>query len=968
MERVQQPLDYGMWTNCLRLLRRRLPWCPCIVVSAVCIFLSHSIPGCHSALETETRIRTEYTVLQHRADRLVVELPNRMIVIAQELRAAPVVSAQIWVKTGSIYEQEYVGAGLSHFLEHLVAGGSTSSRTEEESNTLLGQMGAQVNAATGLDTVHYYINTTRDHTVTAIELLSDWIRHSQITDTEYQREREVIQSEFGHGMGDPGRIFWKLTQQARYVAHPARHPTIGYLDEFLKISRDEIYAFYRRMYVPNNLLFVVAGDLDKQQVVDQITRLWSDQPASPLPDLNFPVEPEINQPRTFTGYADIDKPRLRLVWPGTKLTGTGDYELDLLAVVLGQGESSRLVRNVRDEQRLVNTIDAYNLSFSWGRGFFGVDAEVAVPPIPPNVRTTPVQWRNKWIGEAKKAVLDQVQAVFNHPVTEAELARAKRKVLASVVQANQTASAIAQRLARDSIGMGDPDYLFGYAKAVQLLDVEQLHRAAQLFLDDTRLITVELLPQPDGHTAKPPSRPLKTSDAADLEHTSIELDNSRILDQLRQSTSLDLDRTLTIEPLVRFQLSNGLRLLVQRSTVVPAVAMQVYSLGGLLGDELGREGVANAVAEMTMRGSSTRSAESIAEAIEDLGANLSVQAGNNSTYARATALSEDWPKLLELMADLILNPSFPDDQWQKLQPRLVAAIERQSDRWSGELAEHFRLVYHGDHPWSQSPLGRKEIVSALTVDDLRAYHAAHLGAEDTVVVVVGDVDPMVVRREVERCFVAMPRRAMVVFNPLQPPEPQGLLVQHQTDKALAAVKIGFGPGVKRTDPDYPELLVLARVLSDFPSGWLERQLRGEGEGLSYAIGAWVQTGLVPGHFAILFNTREEVAVEALTRSMSVVDRATNELVDEADLARAKAKVLTSKFLSKQSNSSRAAEAALDELYGVRDPQAERFIQQVRAVDASRLRELARQYLRNPVVVVISNQLIDEQLLTEALGR
>mgnify|MGYP001449484785 CR=1 FL=1 len=204
-----------------------------------------------------------YNILQDREDRLLVELPNRMIVAAQQLHMAPVVSVYSVVKTGSIYEQQASpghGSGLSHFLEHLVSGGSTTNRTEAESTATLAQMGARTNASTSLDKVRYYINTTSEHTATAVELMSDWLANCTIGQREYARERDVIQREFEMGRGDPMRIFWKLTQRARFTRHPARHPTIGYLDQFLKISRDDIYAFYKQMYAPNNIVFVVVGD------------------------------------------------------------------------------------------------------------------------------------------------------------------------------------------------------------------------------------------------------------------------------------------------------------------------------------------------------------------------------------------------------------------------------------------------------------------------------------------------------------------------------------------------------------------------------------------------------------------------------------------------------------------------------------------------------------------------------------
>ena len=894
-----------------------------------------------------------YRVLQEREDRLMVELPNRMIVVVQQVPTAPVVSVQAWVKTGSIYEQEHVGAGLSHFLEHLLSGGSTSTRTETESSKILGKIGAQTNAATSLDTVRYYVNTTNQHTETAVDLMSDWMQNSLISQEEYDRERDVIQREFDMGKGEPGRIFWKLTQKARFENHPAKHPTIGYIDEFLKISRDEIYDFYRRMYVPNNIVFVVVGDIEKQKVVDQVAQLWKDQKPSDLPSVKFPIEEEIDQPRTVVGHADIKRVQVRLIWPGTQLSEAGDYELDLLAKVLGQGESSRLVQTVRDQDRLVTTISAYNQSFTWGKGFFGVDAEIATNELT--------------VDEIKQAVLDQVALLRDQPVTEEELARSKRIVLSSVLQANQTAQGIASTLASDVIGSADPDYLQKYAQKIQSITVEQLQETAKKFLNDNRLITVVLEPQKGEVPADLARDEVTDAENAGLEYKPVNLDNSAVVKEMTVNLAKDAGQVTPIQvdkPLM-YTLDNGLRLIVQRSTVVPAVSMNMYWEGGLLGEKAGEEGIANAMAMMLNKGTKNMSAYQLAKTTESLGAGLAAASGRNTTYVTSSALKDDWKQVMELMSEIVLEPTFPQDEWLKLQPRLLAAIDRETASWAGELRAKFRDAYFGDYPWASSTLGRRNVIEKLDADALKKYHATHLGASNTVISVVGDIDPQEVKTEVEKFFSKLPAKPEVAFAPKDPQTPDTEALQYITQKPIAAVQIGFGPGIKRDNPDYAAIQVLATVMSDFPSGWLEQELRGKDGGLVYAVGAGNVTGLVPGYFTILFNTTSLQAPEAIQRSMSVVERAKKGDFPKADIDRAIQKVLTEEFFAKQSNSSLATEAALDELYGVHDPGAKKFMQEVVTMDAARLQEVANKYLHNPVVVVITDKQIPQEDLDAA---
>ena len=893
----------------------------------------------------------EYRVLDRQDNRLIVELPNRMIVIAQSIPTAPVVSVQCWIKTGSIYEQQHNGAGLSHFLEHLVSGGTTDKRSEADSNAALGRMGARTNAATSLDTVRYYVNTSSDHAGEAVDLVSDWMMNAKITQAEYERERDVIQREFDMGRGDPGRIFWKLTQQARYQAHPARHPTIGYIDEFLSVSRDEIYDFYKTMYVPNNMVFVVVGDIDPEKMVEQVASIWKDAKPGELPKLSFPVEPTIDEPREVTGYADVSRPRLRLVWPGTQIGQEHDYALDLLAQILGQGELSRLVQTVRNEQKLVTSIDAYNLSFTWGQGFFGVDA---------------VATDEQKLDEVRTAILKQIRQIKAEGVTSSELDRAKAKTIAALVYSAQTAESTASRLASDVIGTGNPDYLHDYAEAIRSITTADLKAAAEAILDEQRIITLKLLPQRDGV-----EQMARTADAdiSQMKSTPVDLDNTRLATSIAAHAEKAgaTSSAAELEPMQMVTLDNGLRVLIQRDSRLPIVAMQWYHLGGLLADDVGKEGAANAMTNMMIKGAGDRSADDIARELESIGARLSTNCGNNTFYVNGLSLSDHWKQVLQLASDVVQRPTFPEDQWAQMQPRLLAAIDSVNDRWSGQMSAEFEKLYFGDHPWSQPVVGRRDVVADLTADDLRQFHDRHIGASDSVLAIVGDVDPKQVRAEVERLFGSMAKNADVPFERKIPSRAPAGVKEVATAKPLTAVQIGFGPCVRRDSPDYASVMVMTRIVSNFPSGWLHQALRGEGPGLVYASWAYPRTGVVPGYWTIAFNTGADTAPLAIERSINVVDRLKNETVDEASMKRAVAAALVGEAFSQQSNAQRATQAALDELYGVGYDQTDQYIAQLRRVTAADVQAAARKYLVDPVALVLSNESIDEQRLLEALG-
>ncbi len=907
--------------------------------------------GC-LARSTHTEIKEGYELIGQSQDRLIAELDNGLIVIASRVPVAPVVSVQVWVETGSVYEQEYSGAGISHFLEHLLCGGSTTTRPESESNRILGKIGAQKNAATGLDGVFYFINAASEHVYTAVDLISDWMLNATIPESEFQREKDVIQQEFSMGEGDPDRIFWRLTQQARYSAHPARHPTIGYIDEFLEITRDHLIDFYRRMYVPNNMIFTVAGDIDPEKVIKRVSENFRATPSSQTPVIKFPVEAVPDSPTELIGRADISRPRLRLAWPGTRVGEKDEYALGLLAEILGRGDTSRLNRRVRDEKQLVTSVSSYNLSFGWGEGFFGIDAVAS-----------PGESYEESVYRARAAILKQVDKLADSIVSDEELERAKRNIRSRILGSNQSVREIASRFASDAMASGNPDYIYYYLEQVNQLTAEDVRRAASSYLTGESIITVILLPE-TGQYRTGPLRRIDGSEMDDFSYEKITLDNTRITEKIRAREKQDLTlRSAEVGNYEFFELKNGLRVAAQRSTVVPQVAMHIYFKGGLLAEEEGREGRSAAAASMLTRGSYNFTAEEFSEEVENLGASISAGSGYNTDYIRASSLSEDWPRIMELMAEAALRPAFADDEWNKVRPRIIASIDRRTDSWYGELSEHFRSAYFSGHQWSQMSSGRRSVVENITSSELKGFHMERINASEMVLSVTGDIVPEEVFKKAEKLFGNIASDPDKRFAPPLPGPPPETIKTVQTAKPVTAVKMGIGPYVAHSSPDYAALRLLSTVISNFPSGWLEQALRGEGPGLVYAVWARPVTGLVPGYFEMTFNTSADLAVEAVNRVLKVLQRAIEAPVPDEDLERAAANVIFSEFSSRQTNRARAEAAGLDLIYGIGDPDGKQFRQQIQQLNSLQVQQAASRHLKSIFILIMSDKPVDTSQLT-----
>src|SRR5437762_13484792 len=205
-------------------------------------------------------------------------LPNGLTIIVQEDRSAPVASVQVWCATGSVDEHDHLGAGLSHILEHMLFKGTKTNPANAIAQKIQ-NVGGYINAYTSFDRTVFWIDVPKDGTGVALEVLSDAMMTSTLPAQEYAKEQEVIRREFAMGMDDPDRMAGQLLFATAYQRHPYRLPVIGLLDVFNQLSSDDVMEYYRARYVPNNLTFIVVGDVETETVYQQLDGFFKDHPA-----------------------------------------------------------------------------------------------------------------------------------------------------------------------------------------------------------------------------------------------------------------------------------------------------------------------------------------------------------------------------------------------------------------------------------------------------------------------------------------------------------------------------------------------------------------------------------------------------------------------------------------------------------------------------------------------------------------
>src|SRR5438874_1570512 len=240
-------------------------------------------------------------------------LTNGLTVIVQEDHSAPVASVQAWCSTGSIDEDQHLGAGLSHILEHMLFKG-TKTQSANQIAQGIQDVGGYINAYTSFDRTVFWIDVPKDGVGTALKALSDATMNSTLPPDEYKKEQEVIRREFAMGMDDPDRMISHLLFGTAYQRHPYRFPVIGELEIFNQLSQEEVNRYYHSRYVPNNITFIVVGDVDAIKIRQQLTGLFQKYPEKSLKPLYIPKEPvQLGRREAHQEFA-TELARLSMAW------------------------------------------------------------------------------------------------------------------------------------------------------------------------------------------------------------------------------------------------------------------------------------------------------------------------------------------------------------------------------------------------------------------------------------------------------------------------------------------------------------------------------------------------------------------------------------------------------------------------------------------------------------------------------
>lgn len=880
---------------------------------------------------------------------LETTLDNGLTVLIQEVHTAPVAAFMVWYKVGSRNESAGI-TGISHLLEHMMFKG-TPTYGKGEISRLLQKNGATFNAGTSLDYTTYFEVLASDRLEMAMKIEADRMVHATIPDDEHRLEMTVVRSELERNEDNPHRALYLEAMAQAFKAHPYHWPTIGWRTDVEQIRTSQIRDYYASHYMPNNATVVVVGDVNTQAALAMVKRYFGAVPKGTDPPPVTTVEPPQMGERRFKIRKPGDTRYLLAAWRNPAVTHPDTYALDVLGIILGHGQTSRLYQALV-EKKLAAEVDASNDN---GRDPLLFNAQATAAP-------------GVGLDRLEAALLDEVERLKSEPVTAKELERAKKQVEASFIYSKDSIRSLAQQLGYYNT-VASWRYLDTYVERVRAVTTADLQRVARTYLTENSRTVGWYDPTPEGQADAGDGAPAEAAGAATP---------SRWVDHYRPGDAADalpglpasVSEAMPDERAMnaaapgaaaaapagvmhgaapdRTVLPNGLTLIVRNNPANPTISLQGLVKAGGIYDPPERSGLAGFTAAMLDQGTAKRTALQTAETIEGAGAHLSFDGGSETVSISATMLSADLPTVLDVLADALQHPAFPADKMEKIRAERITDYQVAENSTASVAARRANgLLYPKGHPYHVNPMGTDTTLRAITREDLAAFHRSHYGPNNTILVLVGDVDT---KRAVELVRAAFGGWAKLEpAPPFEVPKAQApattlelrvpMKGKSQTDVVYAV------PGIPRTAPDYDAAMVMNYILGGGSlSSRLMNSLRDE-QGLVYGVYSSFAAGIGAGPLSIRAGTNPANADRAVASILEQVRRMAEQGPTDAEMEDAK-DYLTGVFpVRLETNAGVASQLVAAEVYGLGLDYIERYTSIVRGVTREAAAAAARAYLR-----------------------
>jgi zinc protease len=753
-------------------------------------------------------------------------LKNGLDVIVRHQAQLPIVAVNLWYHVGSKNEERNQ-RGFTHLFEHLMFEGSEHYPGDFFKH--LQRVGANINGSTSSDRTNYFVDLPTAHAEFAMAMESDRMAHllGALNEEKLRIQKDVVKNEYRQNYANrPYGMVGSLLAESLYPPqHPYNWLTIGVMEDIERATMGDVSAFFRRYYVPSNASLSVVGDLDESRAIALAERYFGPI-AGGTPALR-PWAPAVELPgdRELVVHDRVELDRLYLVWPTVPHFHDDDAPLMLLSDVLARGRSSRMYRKLVVEEQVAQDVSVYQSGRELA-GSFGM--VVTLRP-------------SRSIERARELVDAELVAVASTEVGADELSRVQKLRTAGFYFALEHVGGfggVADRLNAYNVFRGDPGLIGTDVRRFRAVTAGEIREVARRYLAGRPRIALSVIGRKEtnrGTTLDRKAAPPRS------EPVGYQAPRPQIL-----------------------RLGCGLPLWVFPRKDLPTVAGSIVVAGGAGLQPIDLPGLTQLTADMMDEGTTTRTAAQIAIAAEAIGASISASCGWDGSYVGFKCLADDLGTTLDLAADILINPTFPEVEWRRVHGQTLAALQAEKDSAESRAYRLLLQALYGPRHLYRFPLaGTEESVRSITAADLKAFHANGLVPGQAAIIVAGDVVPEALVDELDRRLA--PWRGPDITLPQIPdaeltPRPR-LLVLDRPGAPQAVVRAGHR-GLNRLDPAFDHMLIFNQILGGQFTSRLNTKLREE-RGFTYGVRSSFECRRGAGPFSIGTSVQSDRIAEAL---------------------------------------------------------------------------------------------------------
>ena len=870
-------------------------------------------------------------------------LGNGLEVILVRDASAPTVAVDIWYRVGGANDPES-RSGFAHLFEHMMFEGSPNMAAGEM-DELLEAIGGSSNAYIISDVTAYFQTLPSHYLPLALWLDADRMAGLAVTQENLDNQRAIVIEELqlrydNRPYGNALRLMYTLP-----MSYPPYQTSVGgSVEDVNKANLDDLKAFHRTYYVPNNATLVVAGDIDfdaARALIDDFfgpIPIGDDPPA--LPEY-VPVEqaeaeivtvedPYINIPAGLVAY---EVPPL--VSP--------DYPaLALLDYVLSTGDSSRMSKRLMDTG-LALQANSF-LVDNRGPSLFGL---ILLPNTANGVT----------VEEIEAIAYEEMQRILEEGVPQAELDKAIAQIKSGQILGLETALGVAESVQSANYYHGDPAAVYSSINRYESVTSDDIQRVMRAYLQEKDRHVIYVVTS----DAEPPEAVVPYAAEESVDEAP---DYRYVLEQTEAPAPLEVN-AFTLPPISETTLDNGLEVVVIEQPNMPIISLDVYMAGGGSAANADQAGLAGVTGDLISRGTESRSAQELAGAIEQVGGSLGSGGGGDSMSVGVFGLIEDTELAFDLLADMVFNATFPQEEVDREVSERIGALEANLANPGYVAGRTFgRLLYAG-HPYGNA--STEESLSAISRDDIVAFYETQRQPDNAVLIIAGAITAEEGLALAEARFGAWEGSgAAVEYPPLPDHSGQRIVLVDRPGSTQANFLLG-NLGIKGDSLDYFPARALNEVLGGGFTSRLVQNIREE-KGYTYSIGSGFTYPADIGRFVVSSAVRNEVVADALREVFKEIERIQTEPLTDEELNDAREGIIGRFALTLETYQDFVEAVASYKTRGVELERLSNWLGLMQAVTKEDVLQVAQDYLHPEdfiIVVVGDASVIQEQL--ETLG-